>query len=288
VSTVISLTTDFGQVDAFVGIMKGVIAGIEPRARVVDLTHAIPPQDVAAGAFALATAYRYFPPETIHVAIVDPGVGSRRRAVALEAGGYRWVAPDNGVLGYALADLARAGRLQGRWRAGYWHLGADAQAVELTDPGYWLAPVSRTFHGRDVFAPVAAHLARGVPLAALGRPLARVRALALPRPRRVGRGWRGQVIHVDRFGNLITNLGAAELGDVDWRVRVAAREIAGLSASYADMDADMGAELAGLGAIVDSSGYLEIALRDGSAAARLGATVGTRVAVVPSHSETVS
>src|SRR5262249_29312752 len=228
VSPVISPTTDFGQVDTFVGIMKGVIVGIEPRARIVDLTHAIPPQDVAAGAFALATAYRYFPPETIHVAIVDPGVGSRRRAVAMAAGGYRWVAPDNGVLGYALADLARSGHLQGCWRAGYWQLGADAQAVELTDPRYWLAPVSRALHGRDVFAPVAAHLAGGVPLTKLGRPLARVRALALPRPRRAGQGWQGQVIHVDHFGNLITNLGAAELGEANWGVRVAGRDIAGL------------------------------------------------------------
>jgi S-adenosylmethionine hydrolase len=280
VTAVITLTTDFGQVDTFVGVMKGVIASIEPRARVVDLTHAIPPQDVAAGAFALVTAYRYFPPETIHVAIVDPGVGSRRRAVALAAGGYGWVAPDNGVLGYALADLARAGRLHGRWRAGYWHLGADAQAVELTDPRYWLAPVSQTFHGRDVFAPVAAHLARGVPLVALGRPLARVRALALPRPRRVREGWQGRVIHVDHFGNLITNLGAAELGEADWSVSVAGRHIAGLRASYAAM--------AELGAILGSSGYLEIALRDGSAAASLGATVGARVAAVPARSENVS
>src|SRR4051794_28151250 len=111
----ITLTTDFGLADNFVGVMKGVIAGIAPDARTVDVSHAVPPQDIAAGAFVLATAYEYFPPGTIHLAIVDPGVGSARRAIALEAGGYRWVAPDNGLLGYALASLHAAGRLQGHW-----------------------------------------------------------------------------------------------------------------------------------------------------------------------------
>jgi S-adenosyl-L-methionine hydrolase (adenosine-forming) len=267
----ITLTTDFGLEDNFVGVMKGVIVGIAPAARVVDLTHGVPPQDVATGAFSLATAFDMFPPGTIHLAIVDPGVGSERRAMALAAGGYVWVAPDNGLLGYALAALAEAGRLGGGWDEGWWHLGPDAQAVELTEPRYWRQPVSRTFHGRDVFAPVAAHLANGVPLAALGRPLDRVQALALSRPEPTADGWRGAVIAVDRFGNLLSNLAIRELGGEDWEVEIAGQQIEALSPSYAAMR--------DLGAILGSAGYLEVAVRNGNAASQLGAAVGTPLSV---------
>src|SRR4051795_5704897 len=150
----ITLTTDFGLADNFVGVMKGVIAGIAPAARVVDLTHTVAAQDVAAGAFSLATAYAYFPPGTIHLAIVDPGVGSARRAVAVAAGGYYWVAPDNGLLGYAFAASAAGGQLHGEWRDGRWQLGDDAQAVALNEPRYWLPAVRPTLHGRAAFSPV--------------------------------------------------------------------------------------------------------------------------------------
>jgi S-adenosylmethionine hydrolase len=269
----ITLTTDFGLADHFVGVMKGVIAGIAPAARVVDLTHSVPAQDVAAGAFSLAAAYAYFPPGTIHLAIVDPGVGGARRAVALAAGGYYWVAPDNGLLGYALAALAAGGRLHGQWRDGCWQLRGDARAVVLTEPRYWLPTVSRTFHGRDVFAPVAAHLARGVALDALGTLITSVSALAMPGPRRLGDGWQGVVLHVDRFGNLVTNLDAALLGNRDWDVEIAGRQIAGLSPSYAAMPS--------LGAILGSAGYLEIAVPRGSAAEQLGVGVGAPVTIRP-------
>jgi S-adenosylmethionine hydrolase len=280
-SSLITLTTDFGLDDNFAGVMKGVIAGIAPRARVVDLSHAVPPQDVRAGAFVLMTGFAFFPPGTVHLAIVDPGVGSDRRAVALAAGGYYWVAPDNGLLGYALGALAAAGRLGGRWDDGWWWLTDDAAAVALAEPQYWRPTVSRTFHGRDVFAPVAAHLAAGVPLAALGPRIDRVQALALPRPEPLPDGWRGEVIYVDRFGNLITNLTARELGDRDWRIVVQAPHtrravgnapgsvgtaIPGLSASYAAMGR--------LGAILGSSGHLEIAAPNGNAATLLRAGVG--------------
>ncbi len=268
-SLLITLTTDFGLQDNFVGVMKGVIAGLAPAARVIDLTHAVPPQDVAAGAFSLATAFAYFPPGTIHLAVVDPGVGSARRAIAVAAGGYYWVAPDNGLLGYAFAALAAAGRLEGQWRDGSWELGADALAVELTEPRFWLPSVSRTFHGRDVFAPVAAQLARGVPLRALGRLVPSIQALALPRPVPVAGGWQGTVLYVDRFGNLITSLDAATLAGRDWSVEVAGQRIPALSESYAAMDA--------LGAVLDSAGYLEIAVPNASAAARLGIGVGAPV-----------
>jgi S-adenosyl-L-methionine hydrolase (adenosine-forming) len=267
----ITLTTDFGLADHFVGVMRGVIAGIAPAARVVDLTHTLPAQDVAAGAFSLATAYAYFPPGTIHLAIVDPGVGSARRAVAVAAGGYYWVAPDNGLLGYALAALAAGGQLQGQWRDGCWQLGDDARAVVLTEPRYWLPVVSRTFHGRDVFAPVAAHLAQGVALDALGTTITSVSALAMPGPEPLADGWQGIVLHVDRFGNLVTNLPAALLGTRDWGVEIAGQHVAGLSPSYAAMPP--------LGAIIGSAGYLEIAAPNGSAAALLGVGVGARVTV---------
>jgi S-adenosyl-L-methionine hydrolase (adenosine-forming) len=269
----ITLTTDFGLADNFVGVLKGVIAGIAPAARVVDLTHSVVAQDVAAGAFSLATAYAYFPPGTIHLAIVDPGVGSARRAVAVAAGGYYWVAPDNGLLGYALAALAAGGHLQGEWRDGRWQLGDDARAVVLSEPRYWLPTVSRTFHGRDLFAPVAAHLARGVALDALGTPITSVGALAMPRPEPLADGWRGVVLHVDHFGNLITNLPAALLDARDWRVEIAGRQIAGLSPSYAAMPP--------LGAILGSAGYLEIAVPQGSAAEPLGVGVGAPVMIRP-------
>lgn len=283
----ITLTTDFGIEDNFVGVMKGVIAGIAPTARVVDLCHAVPPQDIHGGAFVLLTGFEFFPPGTVHLAIVDPGVGSDRRAIALAAGGYTWVAPDNGLLGYALAALAAAGRLGGRWDDGWWLLADDAVAVALAESRYWRPTVSRTFHGRDVFAPVAAHLAAGVPLEALGPRVDRVQALALPRPVRTEHGWRGEFIYIDRFGNLITNLSAAELGEADlaWNISVAGPRrptrnrraplgdspdfgapIRGLQNSYAEMT--------GLGALIGSSGFLEIAVPNGSAARRLGVGVG--------------
>jgi S-adenosylmethionine hydrolase len=290
-SPLITLTTDFGLADNFVGVMKGVIAGIAPGTRVVDLSHFVPPQDVRAGAFVLATGFEVFPEDTVHVAIVDPGVGSDRRAIALAAGGYRWVAPDNGLLGYALAMLATAGRLGGRWEDGWWLLADDAEAVELAERRYWCPMVSRTFHGRDVFAPVAAHLTSGVPLSALGPRIHHVQALALPRPARTEQGWQGEVIYVDRFGNLITNLTARELGDADWEIRVdapATRQgrarragsapihIEGLSPSYAAMPR--------LGAILGSSGHLEIAAPNASASALLKAGVGCVVQAVPALS----
>ena len=181
--------------------------------------------------------------------------------------------PDNGLLGYALASLAAGGQLQGQWRDGCWPLGDDARAIALTEPRYWLPTVSRTFHGRDVFAPVAAHLARGVALDALGTRVTSVSALAMPDPEPLADGWRGVVLHVDRFGNLVTNLPAALLGSRDWGIELGGQQIAGLSPSYAAMPP--------LGAILGSAGYLEIAVPNGSAAEHLGVGVGAPVAIRP-------
>lgn len=272
-SGLITLTTDFGLQDHYVGVMKGVIAGIAPQARVIDLCHAVPPQDIARGAYVLAASCRYFPPGTIHVAVVDPGVGSERRALAVEAGGWRWVAPDNGLLGWVFEALAELGLAVGAPEGPAWRLGGGARAVVLEAREYQLPERSQTFHGRDVFAPVAAHLAKGVPLQRLGPPTATL--LRLPRrlPERTPTGWRGEVLHLDRFGNLVTNLRAAHCLGGACRVRVAGREIAGLSPSYAAM--------AELGAIIGSDGYLEIAVPGGNAAALLGAGPGTPVEVEP-------
>jgi len=254
----ITLLTDFGSRDAYAGIMKGVIAGIAPAARVVDLTHEVPPQDVRAGAWLLRTAFRHFPPGTVHVAVVDPGVGTARRGIAAGAGGWRFVAPDNGVLSWAL-DIC-----------------GDARVVELREPRWFRADVSHTFHGRDVFAPVAAHLASGVPLEALGPPVADPVRIPFPTPDVRERAIVAEVVHVDRFGNCVTALDRATFdawaaGD-EARVEVAARTLA-LRSTYGEGAA--GEALA----LFESNGYLEVAVRDGSAARAFGLAPGATVTV---------
>ncbi|NJL58241.1 SAM-dependent chlorinase/fluorinase, partial [bacterium] len=186
--TTIALLTDFGLNDVYVGVMKGVIAGINPQARLLDITHAIPPQDVRQGALSLLDAYPYFPAGTIFLVVIDPGVGTARQPIAVQAGGYRFVAPDNGVLSYALATFD------------------TLQVAALNNPDYRLPNVSQTFHGRDIFAPAAAHLAAGVPLALMGDALPDI--TRLPRPQLTVEGGHitGEVVHIDRFGNVITSI----------------------------------------------------------------------------------
>src|SRR6266542_2863684 len=185
---VIALLTDFGLRDHYAGTMKGVALGICPDATLVDITHDIPPHDVMAGALELAAAYKYFPAGTIFVAVVDPGVGSARRGVAADTGDYRFVAPDNGVLTQVLRESPAK------------------KIVELTERRYARPTVSRTFEGRDRFAPAAAWLAKGIELVALGRPAGDIQRLDLPRPVVEAGRISGRVLRVDRFGNLITNI----------------------------------------------------------------------------------
>lgn len=254
----ITLTTDFGTQDWFVGAMKGIIAGIAPRATVVDLTHAIPAGDVRAGAFALAASYRYFPRRTIHVVVVDPGVGSRRAALAVETADYVFVAPDNGVLAWALAR-------------------EKIKTVRRLENGkYFLRPVSQTFHGRDIFAPVAAHLSKGVPLARLGPALRDFQKLRWPEPKPSRQGMTGEVIYIDRFGNAITNLAAGLLAEFcrrGCRVAVHGKSIGGLRRFYQEVPSGEPV------AVVGSAGFLEIAVNGGSAAERLKLKPGDPVDV---------
>ncbi|MGH7786504.1 MAG: SAM hydrolase/SAM-dependent halogenase family protein [Candidatus Binatia bacterium] len=256
-SGIITLLTDFGTRDAYVGIMKGVALGICPAARLVDLTHAVPPQAVGLGALVLRSALDAFPDGTVHLAVVDPGVGSARAPVAVVTARAILVGPDNGLLAPSAA-----------------HLGVTA-VYRLEAPAYFRQPVSQTFHGRDVFAPVAAHLAAGLDPSLLGPPGA-LQAMDLAAPRQVDDALHGEVVYVDHFGNLVTNLPAAALRTFRASrvsVRIAEMTIAGLVSSYAA--AAPGAPLA----IIGSWDLLEVAVRDGDAAARLQVGIGAPVAV---------
>lgn len=199
---IISLTTDFGLDDPFVGILKGVMLRINPRIRFLDVSHSVDPQDVLQGALVLSAFCRYCPRGTVHLAVVDPGVGGKRRPICVEAEDGFFVGPDNGILSLAL---------KGR---------TVREIVELNNPDYFLKPVSQTFHGRDIFAPAAAYAASGVPIQNLGDPIERIEGLAVPDPSLSGRGvLKGEVIYIDRFGNCAVNIGRAEFESARKRFR---------------------------------------------------------------------
>lgn len=252
--TIITLTSDFGLSDPYVGIMKGVILGIAPGARLVDLTHNIPPQDIAAAAYTLQTAAPHFPAGTVHLAVVDPGVGGTRRPLLATTELAAFVGPDNGLFSFALEE-------------------AGARAWVIDRPEYWLPKPSRTFHGRDIFAPVAARLAAGMAPDALGTPIADpVLLLPARAPERRGNGdIAGCVLHVDRFGNLITNVPGEWLAEGRWTCEVAGARISGPSETYA------AAERGDLILLISSGGMAEVAVREGSAADRLGVGRGAPV-----------
>lgn len=262
----ITLLTDFGMQDTYVAEMHGVIAGLAPNVRVIDLTHAILPQNIRQGALALADAVEAFPDGTIHVAVVDPGVGSRRRAVAAEIGRWRFVGPDNGLLSGVLR----------RW--------PRQRVVSLTNPQFFRAAVSRTFHGRDIFAPVAAHWAAGVALEAFGNPLETpLIQLDWPSPTRGDHCLTGQVLAIDHFGNLLTDLTVDLLstqvpsGAASVTVLVGEQCVGPIVGAYSERPGQ-------LLALVGSHGRLEIAVESGSAAKQLQLGVGATVVVQWSHS----
>ena len=273
----IALTTDFGWSDAFVGVMKGVILTINPQAVIIDLTHDIPPQQVAAGAFVLGANHSYFPPDAIHLAVVDPGVGTERRAVLLVTPTAKFVAPDNGLLSNILKGYLESPPEQ----PGMVALPPGLAAYELVNPNYRRQPVSRTFHGRDVFAPAAAYLSLGRPPQTFGPPLTELVWQPPPTPSRRDGGLAGEVIYIDRFGNLITNIRAEELPAGTLQITIGGRMIDGVSGTFHDPAAVLG-ETAGLPpliALIGSNGYLEIAAPDGNAAQVLGLGVGAAVGV---------
>lgn len=257
-SGIVTLTTDFGLEDPYVGVMKGVMLGIAPSLRIVDLTHAVPPQDVLEANFALVGSYRWFPEGTVHVTVVDPGVGSGRRILCLRAHGSFFLAPDNGVL---TGLLGEGGELR------------EVKAEEL-----FVGPrISNTFHGRDIFAPVAARLALGLEPARLGPRVDDPVIFERPEMRRLPDGSLvGAVIHVDRFGNLITNVRGDDLEALPEerrRVTFLGRDIGRPVAAYAAVPA--GEPLA----IVDSYGFLEIAVNGGDARSHFNASIGDPVRV---------
>jgi len=275
-SPIITLTTDFGLADPYVAAMKGVILSLNPAATIVDVTHQVRPQQVALAAFLLAQALPYFPLGTIHVVVVDPGVGTARQALALATPEMLLVGPDNGVLSAALPEEARRRAGEGpeasETDARRVELPEGYRAVALGRQRYMRQPVSATFHGRDIFAPAAAHLSLGVELEALGPAVRKVRALPPFRARRRPDGvLAGRVLHVDRFGNLITDIRAEDLPTGRVEVYVGGRRIEGLARTYEEEPE--------IKALVGSADCLEVACRGGSAAYRLGVDVGAAVLV---------
>lgn len=273
----IALLTDFGHDDIYVGVMKGVMRGLCRDAEFIDITHTVAPQHVREAAFALVNAYRFFPSGTVFLVVVDPGVGGTRRAIAVEAGDYCFVAPDNGVLSYTLRGLG------------------DYHAVELTNPRYHLPQISQTFNGRDIFAPVAAHLANGERLQALGGAVTDLVKMPLPFLEIKERVVQGEVLHVDRFGNIVTSIGRVEWVDAERitltsrfadaappipiyapsaRININGDVIEGVYRTYSDV------RRGEVVALIGSSSHLEISVSQGNAARRFDVAVGDRVDLV--------
>jgi len=276
-SPIVTLTTDFGYDDAYVGAVKGAILSINPEANIIDISHSIRPQNIREAAFILDIAYRYFPKQTVHLAIVDPGVGSERRGIILKTSSAIFVVPDNGILTYIVDDLFSVQsplltEPTDDLKEIVFKKGLEAAAI--TDPRFWRHPVSPTFHGRDIFAPVAAGLSLGISPYEFGEKINSLHVLPIPKPsldsedRLVG-----QILHVDRFGNLITNIKIKDLAGKDAVIEVAGYSIQGISDYYAQKE--------GVMAILGSSGYLEVSLKGGSACDFLGALVGDEIKVSP-------
>ena len=255
---VITLTTDFGCQDPFTGIMKGVIVGINPRARIIDLSHSIAPQDVVSAALTLRHSVGYFPEGTIHVVVVDPGVGGERRPLLIETGERYLIGPDNGVLSLALEQKE------------------PNRVIGLSNPTYHLQPASATFHGRDIFAPVAAYLSLGIPAPAFGEHVKEFVSLSLPTARKSATGIDGEILYIDRFGNLFTNIGESDLAG--WprdqlTISLGTASIRGVAANYsAARDGDYVA-------LINSWGVLEIAVNKDSAQKRMQAKIGDKIQV---------
>ncbi len=253
---IITLTTDFGYKDPFVGIMKGVVARINPLAQIIDLSHGIAPQDIMGAALILRHSVNFFPPGSIHVVVVDPGVGSSRRPLLIECRGNFFIGPDNGVLSLSLGGEE------------------PTRMVHLSNTEYHRRPVSATFHGRDIFAPVAAHLSAGVDFTAFGDAVENITRIHWPRVSKTPRGLQGEIVYIDGFGNLFTNITEQDLGafpDGRFAIGIGGVLIQGLATNYV---------AGGTGqcvALINSWGLLEIAVYLGSAERACGARIGDKL-----------
>ncbi|MBC8869171.1 MAG: SAM-dependent chlorinase/fluorinase [Planctomycetes bacterium] len=257
--SIITITTDFGGGSPYVAQMKGVILSINPEAMLVDITHDIAPQNVRQGALVLEEVTQRFPRGTIHVAVVDPGVGTERKIVCAQIAGHYYVAPDNGLLSsVAIVE-------------------SPTQIVSLTNHGYWLPEISRTFHGRDIIAPVAAHLSLATPMGQFGQPINELTMLDWPKPKTGANRITGEVISIDSFGNLISNITAESLTAVhdlsSTAVTCAGQTTHGIAETYAQRPPGS------LVALIGSAGKLEVAVADGNAAQKISARVGDTITV---------
>jgi S-adenosylmethionine hydrolase len=262
----ITLTTDFGHDDPFVGVMKGVILKINPEVRIVDITHGINPQNIREAAFAIGTSYTYFPDNAVHVVVVDPGVGSARRPVIVSANHHYFIGPDNGVFSYV-----------------YRFSPEKPAVIRITADHYFLSSKSPTFQGRDVFAPVAAWFTRGVGMSKMGEPVSDYQTIDLPSPRLSAEGkLRGEVVHIDRFGNAITNMTGADIeklagaGGAVTKAALKGREIP-LRQFYSE------AAEGEVSCLINSSGFLEVFLYKGSAAVSVPVSLGDTVEISASR-----
>lgn len=260
---IVTLTTDFGLTEHYVGAMKGVISSINPQARIVDITNGVQSFDVLDGAIAISQSYHYFPPYTVHLVVVDPGVGGPRRPILAIAGQHYFVGPDNGVLSLV---YEREERLSVR---------------HITSDHYFRQPVSTTFHGRDVFAPVASYLSKGVEITKFGEVITDFVRFAAPRPRAAGPNqWKGVVLKIDKFGNLITNFTAKDIPQLfdaappAFKITVGKAEVTQIRTSYSQ------GTQGEIFAVVGSTGFLEVCTNRGPASRVVGAEKGNEVSVV--------
>jgi len=257
--SIITLITDFGYKDHYVGVMKGVILGINPGATIVDITHTLTPYNLAEAATTISNAYSYFPKGTVHVAVVDPGVGSERKAILVASPDYTFVGPDNGIFSLLYTQLQ------------------EYRVYELTNARFFRKPVSSTFHGRDIFAPVAAYLAQGIAPAKMGRTINSYQKIAIPVPTIGKKGIKGTILYIDGFGNAVTNIDRSHLETLgeqtDLKIKAAETVIPAISQNYRAVK--KGAPLALLG----SSELLEISVSEGNARTMLGLREGDEVLV---------